>query len=180
LGDCLVTDSAARGLCVGTSSVRHAASITIRTALSPQIFTHPNRYLQFLSCYYDAQSIRQHFDKGEATDSTAGQRWSASPNPSLYCVYRSSKGARAFPRGCGYNGCARSARGCKKPHDSAQCDSSTPILSLVSIEPLTDGSTVIENIPEQRRHGIVGQAYPGLTRDAAEGIEWRHAFPSYD
>jgi hypothetical protein len=40
--------------------------------------------------------------------------------------------------------------------------------------------TIVENVPEQRGHRIVSQAYPGLTRDAAEGIKWRPAFPSYD
>jgi hypothetical protein len=58
---------------VGTSSVRHAAaSIAIRAALNLQIGTHPTATWQFLNRYYDAQSIRHRFDKGEAADSTAG------------------------------------------------------------------------------------------------------------
>jgi hypothetical protein len=53
-------------------------------------------------------------------------------------------------------------------------------LSLAAVELLTDGSVIVENIPEQRRHGIVVQAYPGLTHDATEGIKWGNTVPSYD
>jgi hypothetical protein len=78
LGDCLEVDECQRPHNFGTPVAdsacaweHHLFNTQIRAALDLQIVTHPTATWRF-NRYYDAQSIRHSFDKGEATDSTAG------------------------------------------------------------------------------------------------------------